>query len=216
VCFVRDGVNPAKAAARLNAKVQTFERGLIGVEYTLEDISHAIGLLSSEGAQLIGRVKYAHQEEYRASLINNLMLAVLAEGPRKGWSPPGGIDLLKVCSLAVFEAVSPPLCPDCHGHGWHFDKLPGPGRPPANSPPPKRLDCKRCDAWGYLRPSLYWRWRRARIGRKRFIKSWLPHYDRVIMPILDRYESDFWAGMRRCLRQAALRADVLEILKEKA
>lgn len=192
-------MTPAKATARLNAKIQSQERGLGGPEFTTEDILLARSFITSEGALLLSLVKYARQDGYRTALINCVMLDILARAPRDGWIPPLGDELLKVATAAVHEAIDPPMCPDCQGRTWKIVGLPSAGRP-AKGTPPRRQDCDRCHCTGRIRPSTYWRWKKSGMGRKR-LGHWLPWYDRTIMPILDNYESEYWRGMRLYLQQ---------------
>lgn len=192
-------MNPAKAAALLNGKVQKFEKGVGGQIFTLEDAALALALVRSRPVRLLGRVKYAGQPECADPLVYQLMQAVRRRARRERWVLPDDLGLWVVCQLAVHEAVTPRLCGYCEGRGQVLQLKQSRGRPAKTAPKPLKVDCPKCEARGVVPWRHYGRWKRTAINRKRWTLRWAGLFDKVIAPTLSDWESDFFRVVRKRL-----------------
>ena len=189
-------MNPAKAAARLNGKRQTFQPGIGGESITEHDIAHAMGSLWSDGAALLGRVKWAGQEEYMTKLVKFLVLEVTTLSNQQKWLCTKD-EIEKVCRLAIHESISPKLCRSCNGLGELWVKK-SPGRPKANSPPDLRIVCQACEGSGTKQLSVSRLAETAGMNWQKFNRHWLQRYGQIT-GIVSKYERLFWSGINRKL-----------------
>lgn len=211
-------MNPAKAAARLNGKVQSWEsqvnalqaalararrpRGtarcrstrqafLVGL--TEHDIALAFALISSNGARLLGRVMYAGQDVYKLDLALCTVLELRGLPGVDQWTEPGA-ELLRVVQTAINERIRNPLCVVCHGREY---------MPRVSDDPytlgneALRVVCPECNgqgpgAWGSRTRASH-----SGMSRKYFENHWAARYRDVILPKLDRYHDVFWDGLKR-------------------
>lgn len=200
-------MNPAKLVAMINGNVQKYVKGIGGPVLTPEDVALALSLVKNKGARLLGRVKYAQQEQYRGDLIFHLFVEVITLAGRERWRIPKvteSDELYNICRLAIMEATEPRICRDCGGRGFEM-VIPGiarrkRGRPKQGEVKPLRVECSRCEGKGLLAWRNFTRVRHSGVKRWRWEKVWAKRYREQILTIVDRYEWLFWRGMRYKLR----------------
>ena len=108
-------MNSRELLALLTVKIQRFSVAPGGVpKYTPEDIAHALAMVKSPPARLYGRVKYADQTEFASELCTELLYYCSHIEGFTTWKVRPG-NLQAVCSLALYEAINPHICPWCHG-----------------------------------------------------------------------------------------------------
>lgn len=196
-------MNPAKAAALLNGKVQSFAMGLGGEKVTDQDIAHAFGKIRHDGARALGRLKWAgHSQSYRV-LYDTLMGNVVALRIIDDWRDVKAGDLDKLVKLAIHVSINPNLCAECHGIGAvMIEKHKTRGRPRKRRKPAATLKvvCPVCKGNGSIPHSERYLATQGGFGRWRWERTWAFRFHQQVSPILDKYERLFWAGLRRVLR----------------
>lgn len=194
-------MNPIKAAALLNAKVQNFGLGIGGERITDADIAHAMGKLWHEGARLYGRVKWARQDEYFDPLLAHIVTATRLISDQEGWTGVRRGEVERLARLALVESIAPRLCVLCSGRGSLMTIKRKPGRPKAQLSAQEvlKVDCPMCNGEGSRPHTEHSLARTAKIGRWRWDNVWSARYHDKIQPITEKYENLFWAGMKRVL-----------------
>ena len=190
-------MNPAKAAALLNGGIQKFVRGFGKPELTASDVAAACAQIKSDGARLLGRVKWAGQESLTEVLVQHLKLDMLLKYPH--WITEQA-ELEKVCHLAVKEIVTPPLCHECGGRG---EKMVAPGRKRGRPGKGKKVlkeICAVCGGSGIRQRRQFSLSTAAKIGRRRWNSTWAGRYKDVVSKEVYDYESIFFDELKKYLR----------------
>lgn len=193
-------MNPAKAAALLNGRVQSFSLNLGGDRLSDQDIAHAMAHIWHPGARLLGRVKWAGNDKLSLKLLSMVVTECNHLVVEQGWGQVNQAELIRVCKLAVNETVLPKLCPTCRGLGQFVVSQGKVGRPPKGAKPDLKIECTTCLGTGTIARSEWAMAKAAGLTPGRWRRVWSDRYHDAILPILDRYEAMFWAGMRRALQ----------------
>ena len=195
-------MNPAKATALLNGRVQGFTLGLGGEHLSDADMAHAIGKLWHEGARLYGRVKFAGQDVYFDELLEYFMRDMKALKSLDGWSDATPGELKCIAKLALVESLFPKQCPTCKGIGSLMIEKQKRGRPSKKAiAPTLKIVCDDCAGEGIRPHTEFMLAKTAQISRRRWTNVWSYRYHHQVTPLVDRYEQLFWRGIRRALRE---------------
>lgn len=191
-------MNPVKAAALLNARVQSFSTYTGGDRLNSQDIAHAQGKMWHPGARLFGRVKWADQEEYQEKLLKLLIAEVEKLSAELKWRAWEG-EIERVCKLALYESLTPKLCSTCRGLGEFVIYSGKRGRPKRGAKPDLKVVCEDCAGTGIRSFADYKRSTWTKISRSRWRNVWSQRYKENIQPITDKMETLYWSMMRRLL-----------------
>ncbi len=105
--------------SKLNPRLQNWEEFDPAPFITESDVAHALGLCQIYESALLGRVKWARQEEYMNELVNYLSLRFL-DNNREYRTPKSWIGkdpIRKLCKMALDEFSGSQLCGECRGKG---------------------------------------------------------------------------------------------------
>ena len=196
-------MNPARAAALLNGRAQSFSIGLGGDRITDQDIAHALGKLWHEGARLYGRAKWAGQEQYFVPLLAHFLNSVKALQSLDCWTDIKPGELERIAKLALVESLYPKLCSTCGGLGALMVEKQKRGRPRLKKTPTAvlKIPCPKCRGEGIQEHAEFALAKTAQVSRRRWANVWSSRYHGQIMPLVDKYERLFWVGIRRALRE---------------
>lgn len=182
-------MHPAAAAALLNAKVQRYMVGLGGETISAHDVAHGFGLIDHEGAQLLGRAKFAMQRSAELVLIAKLTDVITRHARRQRWGL-SSFQLLELSRLAVEETMQPKVCRKCAGRAFILQPKQTYARGEAVQY--IRSDCPQCNGRGTYPWREYRRVRNMGVGRWFWRERMREPYMTRILPILDRYEGIFY------------------------
>lgn len=180
---------PPKVALRLNSKNQYLEGAMSSKDFgalSQQDYALAMALVKLPGARLLGRVKYAEQNEFYKGLVREVFFHIKPTAHKRRWKLTRA-ELYRLCETAVYEHIHPRKCRKCRGRGW---------RPKGKL----HVHCERCDGYGVVSRSQQSRSKRARIGWWRwhsYVNTW---YCKDVLSVLDHYETQFFTDIYRILR----------------
>lgn len=165
-----------QALTRLNNKVQAFEAGHDGIPaLTAEDIALGLGLIKHDAAGLLGRLKFAGQDNYIRALEALVYRAVSRTARRERWRIHKRGVLRGLSRLSIIEAVVALRCPCCNGTK---DRM-------IDS---RVVQCDGCHGTGKYRLSDHVRYQAVGLDHQSWRKTWRARYKNDIQPILDHYE----------------------------
>lgn len=190
-------MHPAYAAALLNAKVQRYLIGLGGEVITAQDIAHGFALINHEGAQLLGRAKYAGQEPAYWGLVAMIIERLTRLAHRHKWGL-NSFQLFDLSRLAVEETLLPKVCRKCAGRSFVLQPKQAFAR--GETAQYIRTDCPQCNGQGSYPWKEYRRVRTMGVGRWYWRHRLKEPYLTRVLPILDRYEDIFYKRLSRSLR----------------
>jgi hypothetical protein len=188
----------------LTARVERFEPAIATFgALRQDDINLALAMVRALPARLLIRIKYADDpgpiNDLEGELLNAIERGLLQEvvsniAAPKRWRIPRPGFLRDLCRLALYEAISPPLCAECKGRG-HI--LPSKKKRLKQSSAVR--DCDRCAATGKGNMKETDRCRILDINPDTWCKHWKEKYS-AIRALIDRYEAIGLNGMAKRLR----------------
>ena len=186
-------MSPGELLAKVTARAVPLEHFASGHgRLTHDDILHALGLVSHNGATLLIRVKYCHQTELLSDLDLFFWHAVVNKAIEQQWPYPrkmvGKEFFRNMGRLALSENIQPGICLECGGTGKQI----------ADS---KLIDCPPCRGSGKSSHPDSARARLLDMPYMSWKNTWAERY-KHIQGIADSWESVGLGGLNKRLMTA--------------
>lgn len=199
-------MSPERAAeyiAMLTAHIAKIEPAITAFN-TLRatDVAMANAMINCVPARLLNRVKYCEDLE-RSDDLESAVLGAIERGaltlvvdkiaaPQR-WKIPRPGFIRDMCRLALYETISPPLCPTCRGRSFIL-----PSKKLGRKQDGARRDCDRCKATGKGSLRSWQRSELLRVEQDAWARSWKDRYS-AILKLFSHYEGVGLGGLAKRL-----------------
>lgn len=179
----------AKTISLLTQKTQVFQPSYGGTpEITQDDIAGALGFINSEGACLLGRIKFAEQNMFLSDLEKRVVKQLEWIARTEKWRIHKKGLLAGLARLAIVETINPMRCWCCKGTKHRMvNKL--------------KVVCNICYGSGRFRLPNRSCYEAIEISKRAWQQYWRSRYYKDVLPIMDRYESIIRGALRRQLKR---------------